>query len=519
VQQPKRDGDRDALLIGILAVAAALRLFVLTGSVYIWDEERAWLYVARAISFDPAALHLPIRENLHSALTAYFVKLGSLAFGEGPLGFKLPSLFAGLATIWIVARLAREAFGLAASRWAALLLTFNEYHIAVSTLALEKSFYLLFCAAALYAFFRFQRELNARWLYATAAALAFAFLSKEIAGLLGVALLASLVCSEQRGWLVRRETAIAAGIGLLLISPDLYWNFARPSAADTAASYSDHFARVSGFGFSYQPLMFFARDALRELFAAQGVELIDHVDEYPSMNGAWGALLVAGVLAALLRRASWRHDAERGLLLVFLLVVAFFTLIEGSGGDERLDGTVWHWVDASAIAAIPLAGAFLARLSGKGIRTAAIAVVALAAGLATLSALSNNLGLPRAAAALSPASLQPANSRLVPVHAAFVWCARCDPAPQLVAEQIQVRTTAGTVRRALPGRDFADLRLGTDDRFFSLRAAPGAIYHVLYRVTEANGTVSSVIAAASAGGANGDWRSRYPEPIWSKYPD
>ena len=54
-----------------------------------------------------------------------------------------------------------------------------------------------------------------------------------------------------------------------------------------------------------------------------------------------------------------------------------------------------------------------------------------------------------------------------------------------------------------------------DDRFFSLRATPGTVYHVLYRVTEADGAVSSVIATASVG----DWRAKYPEPVWSKHAD
>ena len=71
----------DKRLLGILAVALALRAFVLSGSTYIWDEDTQWIPIVQSISFVPGEVHLPAPEKNTSNVT------GSLT--ERPAGAKI----------------------------------------------------------------------------------------------------------------------------------------------------------------------------------------------------------------------------------------------------------------------------------------------------------------------------------------------------------------------------------------------------------------------------------------------
>lgn len=140
--------QRDVVVLLLVLLAAfALRLYIALGTAYFWDEERDWLILARGISFVPGHLNLPIR-GFHPALPAYFMKTSSLLFGANHFGYRLPGLIAGILSIWVAVRLALDWFGAKAAHVTAVILASNEYHVQISTIAVEKIYYLTFAAFA-----------------------------------------------------------------------------------------------------------------------------------------------------------------------------------------------------------------------------------------------------------------------------------------------------------------------------------------------------------------------------------
>ena len=193
----------------LLLIALALRLYLLLVTSYQWDEERDWLLLAQRISLQPGHINFPLR-GYHPALPAYFMKAGSLLLGKNPIGFRLPSVVAGIVSIVLAIRLALEWAGPAAARWTAVLLAFNEYHMQTSVIAQEKIYYLTFALFAIGVFSRFLRTGKIGYLYLAAVATGLSFLCKELAFLLLPAFLVVLFLPGNRSWLRRKEPYLAA---------------------------------------------------------------------------------------------------------------------------------------------------------------------------------------------------------------------------------------------------------------------------------------------------------------------
>ena len=149
---------QDVVLLLILLVALALRIYLANIPTYIWEEAMESIPLSQSISLQKGSLHLPIRGPYHPALSLYFIKLSGAIFGNTPLGFRFLGVLAGLLSIYIAAQLTLEWVGLTAARLVTVLLAFNEYHIAVSALASVKVYYLLFSILAMYFFSRFLRK-------------------------------------------------------------------------------------------------------------------------------------------------------------------------------------------------------------------------------------------------------------------------------------------------------------------------------------------------------------------------
>src|SRR5688572_9085704 len=161
-----------------------MRLQLAFTQAYVHDENNTSIPLARTISFDPEHLSLPLRGESHGAMPAYVVKASSVLFGTSMPGYRGLHVILGLATVALVFRMARQAFGVPAARWAALALAFNEYYMGVSFRATAHVPHLLFVALALYAFSRFLSTQRAGYLYGAAAAVGGAFYCKESAVLL-----------------------------------------------------------------------------------------------------------------------------------------------------------------------------------------------------------------------------------------------------------------------------------------------------------------------------------------------
>ena len=176
-------GHRMTLLL-IIGTAAVLRLYRASVAKYIWDEKMDWIPLAQSISLRPGNLHLPLHGTHDPSLPAYFIKASSILFGETPIGFRFSSLLAGLLAILFVYLIAREWKGQTAALWAAALLAFNEYHIGISSFAVEKIYYGCFVSIAAYSFSRFLHTGKPNLLYFTAVATGLGFLCKMLSSLL-----------------------------------------------------------------------------------------------------------------------------------------------------------------------------------------------------------------------------------------------------------------------------------------------------------------------------------------------
>jgi 4-amino-4-deoxy-L-arabinose transferase-like glycosyltransferase len=420
------------VLLAILLSALALRVYLAATQAYVHDEANTSIPLAQTISFDPGALHLPLRGENHGALPAYVVKVSSAVFGTAPIAYRLGHVLLGLCTIVLVYGLAHDWCGPVAARWAAALLAFNEYYLAVSSRATAHVPYLFFVTMAIFAFTRLLRTGHPPYAYAAGAAVGLAFYCKEHAALLAPVFLIALLPTPYRRWLYSPHVYLAALLCAAVVLPDLYWNLttdretARATYRDESvgyATYGSHLERIGGIGVSPYPLMFYTRTAViplhREL---TGRELRDDTPEYPSMNPLLGLLLLAGVAWTTIR-AFGGEPRPWALLLVFWGVFGFFTVIRPGSPPGRLDPVSWIWVEATMVPAVVMTGAVLARQLGARRRVAwALAVLVLLYALAAPAA-----GIARAAGATAQVAADETQGGLRRLAAGTVVRVRANP--------------------------------------------------------------------------------------------
>jgi 4-amino-4-deoxy-L-arabinose transferase-like glycosyltransferase len=363
----------DVVFILILLGALCARVDLARNEAYIHDEENTAIPLSRLISFEPGNLNLPIRAENHGALPAYIVKASGALFGTTRTGYRTLHIMLGLCTVLLIYLVAVQWYGMGAARFAALLLAFNEYFLAISSRATAHVPHLFFMASALYAFSRFLAVQKVAYLYVSGLAVGLAFYCKEPSALLLIVFFVTLLHPRYRQWLRRPQPYLACVLFAAVIAPDLYWNMTTdrelarlPYAEEVGyATYQSHLERIGGFGFSLYPTVFYARDAVMPLYRlVTGKELRDETPEYDSMNPVLGVLLIAAVVLTTFRPAA-RDDLRRFLLIWFWGVFGFFTLIARGDPPGRLDPVSWIWVEATMLPAMILAGAWLARLKGE----------------------------------------------------------------------------------------------------------------------------------------------------------
>lgn len=364
----------DPVLILILLAALGVRVYLAATREYIHDEINTAIPLSKTISFDPTNLHLPLRGENHPAMPAYVVKVGSLFFGTSPLGYRAMHLLLGLVTIVMVYGMTRQWYGTVPARWAAGFMAFNEYYLNVSSRATAHVPNLLFVTGAVYAFSRFLASERPRYLYLAGASLGLAFYCKESTALLLPVLAFTLLISKQRRWLLKPQVYLACVIWALVISPDLAWNLRSNAATPKVtynnqtvgqATYATHLKRIGGLGISLYPSMFYFRGTVSSSYLRlTGSPMRDNTAEYESVNPAIGLLLLGSVLATAVRPRG-RDQLRIFLLLMFWGIFGFFTMIKPGDPGGRLDAVSWIWVETTMVAAVVLAGAQLANVSGK----------------------------------------------------------------------------------------------------------------------------------------------------------
>ncbi len=355
-------GHRMTLLL-IIGTAAVLRLYRASVAKYIWDEEMHWIPLAQSISVRPGHLHLPLHGGHDPFLPAYFIKASSILFGETPVGFRFLSLLVGLLAILVVYLIAREWKGATAGLWAAGLLAFNEYHIGISSFAVEKIYYLCLVSIAVYSFSRFLQKGKPNFLYLAAVATGLGFLCKLLSSLLVPVFFVTLLASGSRSWFRRKEPYIALLIFLVLISPDIYWNVENPDTTVPALNYAGHLSRIGGIGFTSHYFLFYGRDAIRGAYHLLDWRLVEYGRAYPSMNTLFGAILLASVVITTFHYKR-EGSATRFLIVLFWFVLGFFVLIRPGDPPGNTDPVGFFWVDMSLLPAVVLTAGYFSQLKG-----------------------------------------------------------------------------------------------------------------------------------------------------------
>lgn len=469
------DIDKRRVLFSIfclIVLGLATRGYMAATTTYVWDEDRDWIPVARSISLSTTNIELPVRAGQHPALPAYFIRMGSVVVGDNPVGYRIGSIVAGLLTLIIVARLGLDWAGEHTAFWAVALLAFNEYHVAISALAVEKSYYLFFSCLAIFAFHRLLATRNFRYVYLSAVAVGLAFLCKEIAALIPVAFIAALVVTGKTRYLAHRSVWISSLLCLAIVSPDLLWHAQETGRNTVAAGYDAHLDRIEGLGLTYQPFIFFVRPLVKSVVMTSGRPFYDFAAEYPSMNPVFGLLILLGVILAGVRWWKGSRDSTGGMLLtVFGVVLLFFIVIDTGRPRPGMDPVVWFWVDVTLIPAVLVTGRVLSTCNTAPYRSVVRAsVFALGAAWALAATFGNSLGMRSWSLATCPELLSPADDSLRRVTGRLHGCMVCGDGKRLEIKDILVREGPGEFH-APAKSDVAGAISGTTGATVWLRAS------------------------------------------------
>ena len=405
-----------AWLAAILAVAAVLRLWRLEDNGYGTE------YYAAAVASMLQGLHLFFYDafdpggflSLDKPPVAFWIQAAfARLLGFSAWSIHLPQALAGIASVALLHRLVRRAYGAVAGLLAALLLALTPIAVAVDRSNNTDSwlvFFLLLAASA---------ALRGRGLSLVAAMvlLGIAFNVKMLAAFAcGPALLAAWFLASELDW--RRRIGWMAAAGAVLIAVSLAWSVAfdltpkqdRPYAGSTNGNSMLELAVV------HNGLERFSHDQSRRPSVAQalalpGLELYDDVPAgplrlaEPMLAGQFAWFLPFAVLAFFLAHYRDRDRGHTALVLWGLWAIVYGAVFSAAGGIFHLYYLSALTPPLAALAAIgawqswrrgpvPLAiglalcAAWQAYLTGTTLGWLTpwlgLPLVALAAGIATL---------------------------------------------------------------------------------------------------------------------------------------
>lgn len=204
----------------IILMLAALKFvlpFLLQHPVYELHRDE-YLYYAQGQHLDFGFLENPPLIGLLGAISSL---LGGTEFW---IKF-WPAIF-GAATLLIAARIAKElGGGLFAQIIAALGILFSAY-LRMHFLFQPNFLDVFFWTGAAYYIIRYTNTHQPRYLYLLALALALGWWSKYSVLFFVAAFFIALVLSPQRRWLLQKHFWLAAASGVLLILPNVFWQWA-----------------------------------------------------------------------------------------------------------------------------------------------------------------------------------------------------------------------------------------------------------------------------------------------------
>src|SRR5215831_4101289 len=208
--------SRAAPVLGLLAAMVALRFWAAIHSDFETDEPYYWLW-SRGLAFGYFD---------HPPMVAYFIRLGTLVFGDTILGIRSMTILAMLGASVLVYILALILFddrrlGVLALFWFSVM----PHTAFFSIIMFPDTPAILFWTISCVGLAMVWRSGRGEWWYLVGAATGLLLLSKYTGVFLAFGAGAWLLLSpEMRPWLRRYEPYVAALIALLLFCPDVVWN-------------------------------------------------------------------------------------------------------------------------------------------------------------------------------------------------------------------------------------------------------------------------------------------------------
>lgn len=209
---------------GLTVFAVALSLFLLgfrllagSNGPLFFDEAYYWQW----------STNLQLGYFDHPPLIAYFIRAGTLIFGDTPLGIRLMPALSATLCILLVWGIARRLTGDArAAAWAAILANLTGI-VVLSFVAWPDEPMVLAWLVALYALVAVYRGGSPAWWLLAGAMIGVAGASKYIALFLALGLFAwTLAEPTMRRWYLTRWPWLALVAAAVVISPVLAWNAA-----------------------------------------------------------------------------------------------------------------------------------------------------------------------------------------------------------------------------------------------------------------------------------------------------
>jgi 4-amino-4-deoxy-L-arabinose transferase-like glycosyltransferase len=298
VRLPPKRSARNSVrtLVAILAAGALLRLWAL-GAVGFNSDEAVYAGQAASIAGDDVLSPLFPMFRAHPLLFQTTLSLVFLG-GVSDVAARVLSVVFGLGTVVLTFLLGKRMYGQQAGLVAAALLALMPYHVVVTRQVLLDGPLTFFTVLTAYCVTRFCLDGGRRWLHLAGAALGLAVLTKEIAVIVGVAIVVF--------FLLRREirvpwrTAAAGGgaaMAIMLVHP-----------------LSLALAGRTGTGQNY---------LWWQLFRRPNHGLTFYLEMVPLAIGPAVLLLAFAGMWLLRRRGTWR---ETFLLCWILVPLTFFEL-------------------------------------------------------------------------------------------------------------------------------------------------------------------------------------------------
>ncbi len=186
---------------------------------------------------------------------SYIIKL----LGNGVFWVKFFPAFFGALTIIVVWKIMEELKGNLFALVLGSLAILLSVILRINILYQPNSFDIFFWTLVYFTVIKYINSGNFKWLYASALAFGFGFLSKYNIAFLALGLLPAILLTEHRKIFLQKELYVSIGIVFIIISPNIIWQYKNnfPTVHQLQELSGTQLINVSRWGFIKEQFLFF----------------------------------------------------------------------------------------------------------------------------------------------------------------------------------------------------------------------------------------------------------------------